>query len=203
MPAKDMLGEAIAFAARAHAGQLRKASRLPYIVHPVEVVSICANITHDLEVLSAAALHDVVEDAGVSIDDVRAEFGPRVAELVAGETEDKRRDRPAAETWKERKIEAIEHLRLARDPGVRVICLADKLSNLRSLKRDLDVHGPELWNVFNQKDPAEHGWYHATIASVLRPELGTTDAWREYDELIRAVFSPMQTPADLRPRPAR
>ncbi|MBQ9003598.1 MAG: HD domain-containing protein [Eggerthellaceae bacterium] len=183
-----MLNDAVEFAARVHAGQLRKGSGMPYIIHPMEAAAICASFTDDIEVIAAAVLHDVVEDTDATMEDVLGLFGERVARLVAGESEDKREHLPAAETWKIRKEESIEHLRTAEDPGVRMVCLGDKLSNIRSIQRDFEQLGDGLWQRFNQKDPAEHAWYYRTIAEVLKGELGATEAWNEYAGRIEAVF---------------
>ena len=96
------------------------ASHLPYIIHPMEAAVICASITDDEEVLAAAVLHDVLEDAGVTADEVEALFGGRVAAIVAGDSENKREGLPPAETWKVRKVENFEHITGASDPGVRI-----------------------------------------------------------------------------------
>lgn len=183
-----VLDKAIGFAARAHAGQVRKGTSTPYILHPLEAAAICATVTDDLEVLAAAVLHDVVEDTGISIDQVEEEFEARVADLVAGESEDKREGLPAAETWRIRKEEVIEHIRSAEDPGVKIICLGDKLSNMRAIHRDFEELGDELWSRFNQKDPNQHAWYYRTLAEALEPVLAETAAWRELAAHIDAVF---------------
>ena len=184
----DLLEDAVAFAAKAHEGQCRKGTELPYIVHPMEAAAICASITDDVEVLAAAVLHDVVEDTGVTVGELEARFGSRVAAIVAGESEDKREGVPAAQTWKARKAESIEHLAGAEDIGVKMVCLGDKLSNIRAIQHDYEALGDELWQRFNQKDPAEHAWYYSTIADVLQPDLGHTEAWREYRARVDEVF---------------
>ncbi len=183
-----LLTRAIAYAARAHEGQVRKGSDIPYIVHPLEAVAVCATMTSDPVVLSAAVLHDVVEDTAATIGDIRSEFGDRVAQIVASESEGKRADRPAADTWEERKQEALGHLASTDDVDVLMVCLSDKLSNIRAMRRDLAEQGEALWSRFNQKDPAKHAWYYGNIARILRPRLGHTAAWQEFDALVRAVF---------------
>ena len=80
-----ILDKAIEFATQAHAGQVRKGTSIPYILHPLEAAAICATVTDDLEVLSAAVLHDVVEDTSATVDKIEQQFGARVATLVAGE----------------------------------------------------------------------------------------------------------------------
>ncbi len=184
----EMLNEAIIFAVNAHAGGKRKGSDLPYIVHPLEVVAICSSMTEDENILAAAVLHDVVEDTGYDIDDIEEKFGKMVASYVADESENKREDRPAADTWKIRKQETIEHLRTAR-LGTKMITLADKLSNMRSMTRDYDELGEELWQKFNQKDKKEHGWYYRSICEILADsELVDTRAFKEFESLIEALF---------------
>ena len=189
MKEENLLEEAIKFAADAHAGQCRKGTSLPYILHPMEAAAICATMTDDAEVLAAAVLHDVVEDAGKTVGEIEQRFGPRVAAIVAGESEDKREGLPPADTWKLRKLEGIAHVEDARDVGVKMVCLGDKLSNIRSIQRDYEKLGDSLWQRFNQKDPAEHAWYYSAIADALKPDLGGTDAWREYRERVDRVFS--------------
>lgn len=190
MKKESLIDRAAEYATQCHAGQVRKGTGIPYILHPMEAATICLSFTDDLEVITAALLHDVVEDTDASIDEVRELFGERVAMLVAGESEDKREGLPPATTWRLRKEESIERLRCAKDPGTRVVCLGDKLSNIRSIQRDHDSLGEELWQRFNQKDPAEHAWYHRTIADLLKGELGKTEAWHEYVHRVRAVFGP-------------
>ena len=91
-----MVDEAVAFAMKAHEGTFRKGTKVPYIVHPLETAVIVSMMSEDEELVCAALLHDVVEDAGVSEQQLEALFGPRVAALVMAETEDK------TKSWKER-----------------------------------------------------------------------------------------------------
>ena len=75
-----MINKAIEFATRAHAGQFRKGTRRPYIVHPIEVGDIVSTMTQDEEIISAAVLHDTIEDCeGVSREILAREFSERVA----------------------------------------------------------------------------------------------------------------------------
>ena len=101
-----MVERAIAFATKAHEGQFRKGTTRPYIVHPLEVGRIVATMTDDEEIISAAILHDTVEDCeGVTVERLTREFSDRVANLVAQESEDK------SKSWYERKSATIERLR--------------------------------------------------------------------------------------------
>ena len=82
-----LLDRAIHFAVDAHAGTERRGKGLPYIVHPMEAVTIVATMMSDQELLAAAALHDVVEDTDISLDRIREEVGDRVAGLVCLESD--------------------------------------------------------------------------------------------------------------------
>jgi len=179
-----ILTQAITFAAKAHDGQARKGSDLPYIVHPMEAVSIAATMTDDIEILAAAALHDVVEDCGVKTDDLRRVFGERIARLVDFQSEKKEANAQAS--WQKRKLRTVNHLRIAEHDDM-ILTLADKLSNLRSMDRDLRAQGPQFWLRFNQTNPSMHHWYYASIAGALTP-LEHTDAYKEYLSLIEKVF---------------
>lgn len=179
--------KAIYFVTDAMRGKTRKGSGTPTVFHSLEAGVIATSLTADSEIISAALLHDVIEDAGVTAETLRAEFGDRVTELVLSETEDKRAGMPPSESWKIRKEEAIALLRASSDTGVRILFLADKLSNIRSVYADIQRQGEAFWQKFNQKDPNEHRWYYREIANALY-DLRDTPAWREYDMLITKTF---------------
>lgn len=101
----SVLDEAIIFAVNAHSGYMRKGSKTPYILHPLEAASITATITEDERVMAAAVLHDVVEDTYVTIEDVQGKFGDYISGLVAAETENKREGESKEDTWRVRKQE--------------------------------------------------------------------------------------------------
>ena len=180
--------EAIKLAVSAHSGQTRKTDTVPYILHPMEAAVIAGSVTDDLDVLAAAVLHDAVEDTSISVDEIASKLGERVAQLVAEESEDKRDGRPPEETWKLRKEETLAELAKTTDRDVKILWLADKLSNLRSIQRALAKEGEAAWQRFHQHDPKEQGWYYRSVADLLRDELKDTQAWQEYDALVRAVF---------------
>ena len=183
----ELVSEAIAFAVKAHDGMRRKKSESPYILHPMEAAVIVGTMTDDQNLIAAAALHDVVEDAGVSIREIEEKFGKRVRELVAAETEDKRADLPPAETWRIRKEESLEGLKNTDDMGVLMVWLGDKLANMRSIYRDFKAEGHAMWQRFNQKDVSQQAWYYRSIAK-LTERLSDTSAWLEYKTLTELVF---------------
>lgn len=176
-----MINEAIIFATNAHAGQARKGNGTPYILHPLEAGVIVSQIKYDEELIAAAFLHDVVEDAGVPLETIAEKFGSRVAELVKIESEDK------SKSWRERKQHTIEHLMAESDQDVKIVTLGDKLSNIRAMDRDYSKMGDRLWERFNEKDKNMHRWYYTSLVEALA-SLGEYDAFREFRELVYKVF---------------
>ena len=182
----ELLDRAIIFAVRAHAGTERRGKGFPYIVHPMEAMEIVASMTPDQELLAAAALHDTVEDTDVTVDQIRAEFGDRIADLVAAESDAFVEGVSDEDSWHTRKQAAIE--RLAKAPhDAKMVALGDKLSNMRAIARDYAVQGDALWNLFHAKDPKDHAWHYRGLADSLR-ELQDTFAFREFESLINQVF---------------
>lgn len=183
----ELVSEAIMFAVAAHDGMRRKKSETPYILHPMEAAVIVSTMTDDQNLIAAAALHDVVEDAGITIEEVEAKFGKRVRELVGSETEDKRADLPPSATWRIRKEESLLVLKNTDDTAVLMVWLGDKLANMRAIYRDFKVEGNAMWQRFNQKNVEEQAWYYRSIAK-LTERLSDTTAWLEYKTLTELVF---------------
>ncbi len=126
-----LLDKAYRFSRLAHEGQRRRSGE-EFIQHPLSVACILAELELDVQTLAAALLHDVVEDTGVTLDHVEAEFGPEIAQLVDGVTKLGRlhyrsKEEFQAENW--RKM----FLAMARDIRVIIIKLADRLHNMRTL----------------------------------------------------------------------
>lgn len=183
----QLLDRAIVFAVKAHAGTERRGKGFPYIVHPMEAMEIVATMTPDQELLAAAALHDTVEDTDVTIEQIRAEFGERVAALVEAESDEVVEGVREEDSWHQRKQAAID--RLARAPhDAKMVALGDKLSNMRAIARDYAMQGDKLWSLFHTTDPKEHEWHYRGLADSLR-ELSDTFAFQEFESLINQVFS--------------
>lgn len=181
-----LLDRAIIFAVRAHAGTERRGKGFPYIVHPMEAVEIVATMTPDQELLAAAVLHDTVEDTDVTIEQIRTEFGERVASFVAAESDDPHQRPDSVENWRDRKQAAINRIaRASRD--AKIVALGDKLSNMRAIARDYALQGDALWNLFHAKDPKDHEWHYRGLADALS-ELNDTFAYKEFENLINQVF---------------
>lgn len=183
----QLVDRAIIFATKAHASAVRKGSSLPYIVHPLEAMAIVATITSDQELMAAALLHDVVENTDFGLDDIRREFGNRVADLVDAETSREIEGVSHVDSWRMRKQATIDELaKASRD--VQIVALGDKLSNMRAMAFNYRQHGDHVWERFNEKNPASHAWYYNQLAISLAP-LSDTDAYQEFVSLVKQVFS--------------
>ena len=175
-----MIQKAAEFAEKAHEGKVRKGTSVPYIVHPLETAAIVSGMTGDEEVICAALLHDVIEDAGVTYKELEKQFGARVAGLVQAESEDK------TKSWQERKQTTVLHMETA-PVEVKMICLGDKLSNLRSTAADLLLKGESVWEKFREKDKRKHEWYYRSIYARLSG-LEKETAYAEYGMLLQKIF---------------
>src|SRR5712691_337057 len=129
---RQLLIRAFEFAAHAHAGQVRQSGQ-EFIYHPWGAAKILAGLQLDEATLAAALLHDVVEDTSTDIDELRAEFGDEIANLVEGVTKLTRvkfQSREHAEAENYRKLIVA----MAEDLRVILIKLADRLHNLRTIE---------------------------------------------------------------------
>ncbi|MBO6027379.1 MAG: bifunctional (p)ppGpp synthetase/guanosine-3',5'-bis(diphosphate) 3'-pyrophosphohydrolase [Bacteroidales bacterium] len=175
--------KAVAFATQAHSGTERRGKAYPYIIHPMEAVTIVATITNDPEMLVAALLHDTVEDTAVTIGQVREQFGDRVAALVQHETASLPDDAP----WRTRKEAQVAQLANAPYDS-KVVAMGDKLSNMRALAADYKALGDQLWKRFHAPNGKEDiAWYYRSLADALS-ELKGTAAYQEFVRLMEETF---------------
>lgn len=178
-----LFDRAVKFATEAHQGTERRGKGYPYLLHLMEAAIIVASITTDQELLAAAMLHDVVEDTEVTLEQVRAEFGERVAELVKNETA------PDSDqlSWRQRKETQLAQL-VAAPYDSKVVAIGDKLSNLRTLASDYEAIGDALWSRFHAPGGKEDiAWYYRSIAEALSP-LSATAPYKEYCQLLEKTF---------------
>jgi (p)ppGpp synthase/HD superfamily hydrolase len=172
--------EALVYATRLHAGQLRKGSGVPYVAHLLGVASLALEHGADEDEAVAALLHDAVEDQGGAprLEEIRARFGERVARIVAGCTDADVIPKPP---WRERKERYIAHLAEA-DASVRLVSAADKLHNARAILSDYRTHGETLWQRFKGGRDGTL-WYYRSVVEAFRA-FGSTPLT---DELARIV----------------
>jgi GTP pyrophosphokinase len=127
----NLIVRAFELSAQAHEGQFRKSGEA-YISHPLSVATILAGLSLDDVTIASALLHDAVEDTGVSVADLEAEFGPAVASIVDGVTKLERvrfDSKQAQQAATMRKM----LIAMAQDPRVLLIKLADRLHNMRTI----------------------------------------------------------------------
>lgn len=158
----DRFERALVYAHRVHSGQERKGSGTAYVGHLLEVCGLVIAAGGDADQQIAALLHDAAEDQGgrERLDDVRAQFGKRVAAVVEGCSDTLETPKPP---WRARKTAHIAHLREA-DPAVLLVSLADKVSNIRAIVADYRTGGESLWARFNPD--ADQRWYYRELADL-------------------------------------
>ena len=176
--------DALTDAARAHAGQSRKGTRIPYIAHPLGVASIALEHGASEDEAIAALLHDAIEDSPDPLrvkEDIRRRFGAAVAAIVEGCSDSETRPKPP---WRERKERYVVHLRQA-SPSVRLVSASDKLHNARAILADHEEVGEALWERFTAKKDGTL-WYYRTLADVFR-EAGPRRLAQELDRVVTEI----------------
>lgn len=178
-----LLDSALVFAAVAHQNQKRKATNIPYIVHPVGVMLILIEFNeNDPDLLAAALLHDTVEDTHVTHEQIRREFGDRVAEIVAGCSEPDKDD-----TWENRKNHTIHYIKGA-PRHIQLVSAADKLHNLRSMTRDYEEMGDKVWSRFKRGKDHIAWYYRSVLASLREGELREHAIVVKMEEEVKKLF---------------
>ena len=174
----EQVWEAYRFGDAAHHGQMRKSGE-PYITHPVSVALILAGLHLDTQTIIAALLHDVVEDTGITKEEVSEKFGTQVAELVDGLS---KLDKIEFQSATEAQAENFRKMLLAMSQDVRVILvkLADRLHNMQTL----DVMKPEK----RRRIARETLEIYAPIAN----RLGLNEIYQELEDLSFKNHYPMR-----------
>lgn len=174
--------KALYFAAEKHDGQYRKGGRIPYIVHPVLVALNVMAYTNDEEIISAAILHDVLEDCpNVSFSILQNEFGHRTAQLVSEVSflQDKKN---VPVSWKERK-----EIYLAKIKNISIdallIVASDKINNMQAYFGALQSNGDTIAHHFGGT-PDEYYWYYTKIKDILDIKLGKHPIVRDYETIL-------------------
>jgi len=153
--------EALVFATQLHARQIRKGSQTPYVAHLLGVTALVLENGGDEDTAIAALLHDAVEDQGglKTLNEIRQRFGTRVADIVEACSDTFTFPKPP---WRKRKQAYLDHLP-DTTPEARLVSLADKLHNARSILRDLSQDGELVWNKFNGGKQGTLWYYHSLV----------------------------------------
>ena len=174
----SLVEKAYLVAEKSHEGQKRKSGE-PYIIHPLHVSIILAELELDMETIMAGLLHDVVEDTEISLEDVRSDFGDDVALLVDGVTKLKQL---TYKTNDKQEIQAENYrkmfLAMAKDIRVIMIKLADRLHNMRTLDYKED---------YKQKEKARET---LDIYAPIAERLGISKIKVELDDLCLKYLEP-------------
>ncbi|MDP3720399.1 MAG: HD domain-containing protein [Acidobacteriota bacterium] len=183
---------ALLYANQVHQGQQRKGTGIPYMAHILGVTAIALEYGATEDEAIGALLHDAAEDGGgeARLAEIRARFGDAVGDIVLG-CSDSLVEHPEDKLpWRERKDGYLAHLEAASQ-SVCVVSAADKLHNVRSIVRDLRMHGDEVWARFQGKRDGTL-WYYDAVADALarryRSQL-TRDLLREVEELQRLAVA--------------
>ncbi len=192
--------EALVYATRLHAGQVRKGSGVPYVSHLLAVAALVLEQGGDEEQAIAALLHDAVEDQGgrAVLWEIQTRFGTGVAEIVAACTDawesPSRRlsnsrptgvfQQPAKPPWRQRKEAYLAHLPDASD-GARLVSAADKVHNARAIVAGCAREGQAFWSRFNA-GKEEILWYYGELARIFT-ERGPAFLAGELRELVAAI----------------
>ena len=175
--------QALIYATQLHANQTRKVDKIPYISHLMSVSALILEAGGTEDEAIAGLLHDAVEDQGgqATREEIREKFGETVVEIVDGCTETDITPKPP---WKQRKIDYIENISNGSD-SVKLVSLADKLHNARSLLVGYRNKGDKLWDYFNGTKE-DKLWFYRELLKVYRQgnvNFMTVELERILDEL--------------------
>lgn len=159
----DRFTEALTLAHELHREQKRKGTEIPYISHLLTVAGIAIEHGADEDEAIAALLHDSLEDTEITVEDLAARFGERVAHTVAGCTDDLPGiDRSTVEGWQARKEAYLAHLTPEHiTSSILLVSCADKLANARSISKDVHTTGDSVFTRFKAGKTGTLWYYRA------------------------------------------
>ncbi|MDR7076914.1 (p)ppGpp synthase/HD superfamily hydrolase [Neobacillus niacini] len=179
----DVIEKALQTASKSHEGQYRKNTDIPYITHPVAVGMMLLKAGYSDEIVAAGVLHDTVEDTPLTLEDIEKEFGAKIANIVEGSSEPDK-----SLPWIDRKEHTINFLKTASE-DIRAVVSADKLHNIRSIIRDYEKIGEEVWKRFNA-GKEQQKWYYTNVVESLGTQ-STFDLLKELRNEVDRLFEGM------------
>lgn len=175
-----LIYKAIHTAIKAHENQHRKLDNDIYAAHPLEVGVILAKHNMSDEVIIAGILHDTVEDTTLTLEQIESDFSPRVAHYVNFCSETNKCD-----PWKKRKVDYLSNLDQAPIEVLFIVC-ADKLTNIQSISRNLQVYGTSIWLKFNAGYD-DQKWYYTAVLEKLSP-ISDHSLYKSLASVVHSVF---------------
>jgi GTP pyrophosphokinase len=166
-----------------HASQTRKGKNVPYVAHLLAVASLVLEAGGDEDEAIAALLHDAIEDQGdkITLEDIGSCFGEKVAAIVASCTDSTTVPKPP---WRARKQTYIAHLKDA-STSARLVSIADKLHNARSILADYRLLGEAVWGRFNGGKQGTL-WYYRALVDAFQ-ESGPIPLLKELDRVVSEI----------------
>lgn len=178
VPQEDLLTKAISFAADAHRDQQLLPGTAPYIVHPMEVASVCASMSDDPALLAACMLHDTVSLCpGVTGDSLRADFGDHVADLVEGNA------RRGIDLTGKLNHEAYADM----SEEELMLLISDLTSALRGMERSFIKQGAAFWKDLGSDAKKQMSAYFRAVTDILDP-LRETPVYGEFTGIVNKLF---------------
>ena len=184
----DKINLALKIAAKAHQGQNRKGTDIPYISHPVAVGMIIGQYTNDETTIVAGILHDILEDVNPAVyseTDMRRDFGNLITDIVKDISEPKTAGQPKL-PWKERKQSYLKRLSNSYYIEAYLVATADKIHNLIDILNDYHQFGDEIWQRFNASK-WNILWYYRAVFDLIKNEPIPKDLKCQLESLIRRL----------------
>lgn len=183
----SLLCQATRMASQIHDGATLHDGRTPYLLHAMETVSIAATMTEDEDVLAAAVLHGALESAAATEEELRDTVGGHVTDLVLAAGEDRAAEGETAQQWRARRQKDIEKLVAEVRIEVKMVVLADKLSNMRAMEKAYNLKGEGYWDAVEGGKDGQM-WFYQAATDALQ-DLNGYPAWHELSNLVWEVFS--------------
>ena len=186
---KDPKGicRAVAFATKAHQGQMRKGTDIPYVTHPISVGMLLARAGCADDLIMAGILHDCLEDTETTFEQLEDEFNENVAQIVLDCSE---KDR--SNTWISRKKATVTKLKDISEEACLVAC-ADKTHNLWSMIKDYEQHGESLWSRFNATKESQI-WYYRALGTVFSEHDPQHNLFQDYQKHLKTFLELVEPP---------
>ncbi|MCB1179188.1 MAG: bifunctional (p)ppGpp synthetase/guanosine-3',5'-bis(diphosphate) 3'-pyrophosphohydrolase [Leptospiraceae bacterium] len=189
---EEFVLKAVDYAHSAHKGQFRKGTKIPYIIHPLNVFETLHRLDFSLNIQIAGLFHDLIEDTKITAEDITKDFNEEITGLVISTSEKREAGVSEKKTWKQRKLHTIEFLSSNNNLGTIAISISDKLDNGKSLLLDKNIIGEKVWERFNA--PYENQkWYYSELNRIFneKSEMDTRIKFlsEEFNKVVLSVFS--------------